>query len=133
MNFSPPASIDAADPYAPDGRYAYRRLALSLAFATILGAGMWAVIVVLPAAQREFGVDRAAASLPYTAMMFGFAFGTIVLGRMADRTGIVVPLLLAGASLGLGFILAGLAPSLWMFSAAHALLIGVGAGPALRR
>ena len=43
MNFSPPASIDAADPYAPDGRYAYRRLALSLAFATILGAGMWAV------------------------------------------------------------------------------------------
>ena len=122
------ASHDAADPYAPDGRYAYRRLALSLAFATILGAGMWAVIVVLPAAQREFGVDRAAASLPYTAMMFGFAFGTIVLGRMADRTGIVVPLLLAGASLGLGFILAGLAPSLWMFSAAHALLIGVGAG-----
>ena len=43
---------------------------------------MWAVIVVLPEAQDEFGVDRAAASLPYTLMMRGCAFGTIVLGRM---------------------------------------------------
>jgi MFS family permease len=128
MNYSPVANLEAADPYAPDGRYACWRLALSLASATIVGAGMWAVIVVLPKVQIEFGVDRAAASLPYTAMMFGFAFGTIVLGRMADRTGIVVPLVLAGATLGLGFVLAGLAPSLLAFSAAHALLIGVGAG-----
>ena len=30
------------------------------------------------------------ASLPYALMMVGFAFGTIVMGRMADRTGIVV-------------------------------------------
>jgi MFS family permease len=47
---------------------------------------------------------------------------------MADRTGIVVPLVLAGACLGLGFVLAALAPSLLVFSAAHGLLIGVGAG-----
>ena len=58
---------------------------------------MWAVIIVLPKVQIEFGVDRAAASLPYTLMMFGFAFGTIVLGRMADRTGIVAPIMIAGA------------------------------------
>ena len=116
----PISAAEFADPYAPDGRYAYARLALSLLIATIIGAGMWAVIVVLPQAQLEFGVDRAAASLPYTSMMFGFAFGTIVLGRMADRTGIAVPLVLAGASLGLGFVLAGLAPNLFVFSAAHA-------------
>ena len=127
MNHSPPASFEAAH-FAPDGRYAVWRLALSLVVATILGAGMWAVIVVLPPAQAEFGVDRAAASLPYTAMMLGFAFGTIVLGRMADRVGIVAPLIVAGASLGLGFILAGLAPNLLVFAAAHAVLIGVGAG-----
>ncbi|MGO8798031.1 MAG: MFS transporter [Roseiarcus sp.] len=124
----PFVAASAADRYAPDGGYAYWRLALSLAVATLVGAGMWAVIVVLPPAQAEFAVDRAAASLPYTSMMFGFAFGTIVLGRMADRTGIVVPLIIAGASLGLGFIVAGLAPNLFVFCAAHGLLIGIGAG-----
>jgi MFS family permease len=61
-------------------------------------------------------------------MMVGFAFGTIVLGRMADRAGIVAPTLIAGACLGVGFVLAGLAPDLALFSAAHGLLIGVGAG-----
>jgi MFS family permease len=61
-------------------------------------------------------------------MMFGFAFGTIVLGRMADRTGIVLPVVIAGACLGAGFVLAGLSPSLLGFSLAHGLLIGVGAG-----
>jgi MFS family permease len=124
----PVSAAESAERYAPDGRYAYARLALSLLIATIVCVGMWAVIVVLPQAQNEFGVDRAAASLPYTMMMFGFAFGTIVLGRMADRAGIVVPLVLAGVSLGLGFVLAGLAPNLFVFSAAHGLLIGVGTG-----
>jgi MFS family permease len=116
------------DPYAPDGPYAYLRLGLSLLFATLLGAGMWAVIIVLPKVQLEFGVDRAAASLPYTVMMLGFAFGTIALGRMADKTGIVAPLAIAGATIGAGFILGGLAPNLFAFSAAHLVLIGVGAG-----
>jgi MFS family permease len=128
MKFSLPTDFVGPDRYAPDSAYAYSRLALSLLIATIVGAGMWAVIIVLPKVQVEFGVDRAAASLPYTAVMLGFAFGTIVLGRMADRTGIVAPILIAGVCLGLGFVLAGLAPNLTIFSAAHGLLIGVGAG-----
>ena len=122
-----PARNSAADRYAPDGPYAFARLALSLALATLVGAGMWAVIVVLPEAQAEFGVDRAAASLPYMLMMFGLAFGTIVLGRMADRAGIWIPLILAAAAQGLGFVAAGYAPNLPVFSAAH-VLIGVGTG-----
>ena len=117
----------AADRYASDGAYAFARLALSLILATLVGAGMWAVIVVLPDAQHEFGVDRAAASLPYTLMMAGLAFGTIALGRMADRMGIWLPLILAAAAQGLGFVAAGYAPNLPVFSAAH-VLIGVGTG-----
>ena len=128
MNRSPAESLDAADRYRPDGAYALLRLGLSVLIATLLCAGMWAVIVVLPKAQLEFGVDRSAASLPYTAMMLGFAFGTIVLGRMADRTGIAVPMVIAGLCLGFGFVVAGYAPNLLVFSAAHGLLIGVGAG-----
>ncbi len=128
MTVAQPKSPDDPNRYAPDGPYALARLGLSLLIATLVGAGMWAVIVVLPQAQLEFGVGRSAASLPYTLMMFGLAFGTIVLGRLADRTGIAVPLIIAGACLGLGFVVAGYAPNLLVFSAAHALLIGVGAG-----
>jgi MFS family permease len=116
-----------ASRYAPDGPYAVGRLVLSLLIGTLVGAGMWAVIVVLPQAQIEFGVDRSAASLPYTLMMSGLAFGTIVLGRMADRSGFALPLVIAGSIEALGFVLAGYAPSLAVFSLAH-VLIGVGAG-----
>ena len=118
---------ESASRYGLDGPYAFARLALSLMISTLVGAGMWAVIVVLPQAQLEFGVDRAAASLPYTLMMCTLAFATIALGRMTDRHGIAVPMAISGASLGIGFALAGYAPNLFVFSVAH-VLIGVGAG-----
>ncbi len=128
MNQHAAPSESLLDPFLPDTPYAWLRLWMALLVATIAGVGMWGVVVVLPDVQAEFGIARADASIPYTVMMLGFAFGTIVLGRMADRTGIVAPILIAGACLGSGFVLAGLSPNLWAFSAAHALLIGIGAG-----
>jgi MFS family permease len=116
-----------ADRYAPDGAYAFARLGLSLLLATLIGVGMWAVIVVLPPAQVDFGVDRSAAALPYTLMMCSLAFSTIALGRMTDRFGIVPPLLISALVMGLGFVVAGYAPNLAVFTAAH-VLIGLGAG-----
>ncbi len=113
--------------YAPDGAYAFARLALSLLISTLVGAGMWAIIVVMPQAQHDFGVDRSAASLPYTLMMCTLAFSTIALGRMTDRRGIAWPMAVSAVCLGLGFVLAGYAPNLIVFSIAH-VLIGVGAG-----
>jgi MFS family permease len=127
MTRSPARSTEDGVGYAPDGPYSFARLALSLLISTLVGAGMWAIIVVMPEAQRDFGVDRSAASLPYTLMMCTLAFSTIALGRMTDRRGIVLPLAISGSSLGLGFVLAGYAPNLLVFSAAH-VLIGVGAG-----
>jgi len=119
-----PQSVDR---YAPDGAYAFIRLAVSLLIATLIGAGMWAVIVVLPPAQVDFGVDRSAASLPYTLMMCSLAFSTIALGRMTDRFGIFLPLVISAVTLGVGFVVAGYAPNLGVFTAAH-VLIGIGAG-----
>jgi MFS family permease len=118
---------EKAGRYAPDGSYAFARLGLALLLSTLIGVGMWAIIVVLPAAQRDLGVDRAAASLPYTVMMCALAFSTIALGRMTDRHGVVLPLIISAVALGLGFVLAGYAPNLPMFAVAHAL-IGAGAG-----
>ena len=128
MNRMPERPSAETDRFRPDGPYAYARLALSVLFGTLLGSGMWAIIVVLPSVQAAFGIDRSAASLPYTLMMVGLALGTIVMGRMADRTGIATPLVIAGLALGLGFVIAGYAPNLAVFAAAHGLLIGIGAG-----
>ena len=75
--------------YEPDGSYAWWRLLASLALGTIGGIGMWSAVVVLPPIQAEFGVDRGGASLPYTATFIGFAVGGVLLGRLADRLGIM--------------------------------------------
>jgi MFS family permease len=111
--------------YAPDSRYAWMRLAVSLALSTIGGIGLWSAIVVLPAIQIEFGVDRSGASFPYTMTMIGFALGGVLMGRLADRFGIMVPMFLGTIMLGLGFVVAAFAPSYWMFVAAQAGLIGL--------
>ena len=97
-------------PHLPDSRYAWTRLCVTLALMTIGSGGMYVVAVVLPAVQAEFGVARADASLPYTAMMIGFGVGGIVMGKLADRFGVMVPVLIGAAGLGAGLRRGGLGP-----------------------
>jgi MFS family permease len=78
-----------------DSRYAWTRLGISLLISLVGNVGMWAIIVVMPAVQAEFGVDRADASLPYTFTMLGFALGNFIVGRVVDRFGITVALIMA--------------------------------------
>ena len=111
--------------YRPESAYAWWRLMASLALMTIGGSGMYAVTVVLPAVQADFAVARADASLPYTLTMIGFGVGGILMGRLADRFGVMVPLMLGALGLGLGFIAAGSAGSLWAFCLAQGLLLGL--------
>ena len=109
-----------------DSTYAWTRLADSVLLATIGGAGMWAVVVVLPAVQAEFGVDRAAASIPYTATMVGFAAGNVLVGRAIDRVGYWIPALISSLVLCAGFLLASLSTSILTFALAQGVFIGVG-------
>ncbi|AZO69573.1 MULTISPECIES: MFS transporter [unclassified Mesorhizobium] len=102
------------------------RLGISMLLSTIGGVGMWAVVVVLPAMQAEFGVDRAAASMPYTATMVGFAVGNVAIGRAIDRMGYWIPALIASVALGAGFLLASLTTSVLQFTLVQGVLIGVG-------
>ena len=92
---------------------------------TIGGAGMYSMGVALPLVQADFSATRGDASLPYTLTMIGFGIGGILMGRLADRFGIVVPVMIGALGLGAGFVLAGTAPSLVQFSFAHGLLIGL--------
>lgn len=116
----PPVSVDI------DGSYAWLRLAVSVLLATIGGAGMWAVVVVLPAVQEEFGVDRADATLPYTATMVGFALGNVFMGRAVDRYGYWLPALVSSIMLAGGFLLAARASSITEFGIVQGVLIGTG-------
>ena len=113
-----------ASHHQTDSRFAAWRLLVAVAIMTIGASGMYVVPVALPAVQADFGVARGEASLPYALLMLGFGFGGLVMGRLADRYGVMVPLIIGGTSLGAGFALAALAPGLAAFNAIHGLLIG---------
>ncbi len=110
-----------------DGPPAWRRLGVAVLLCAIGSAGLWSVVVVLPAVQAEFGVARADASLPYTLTTLGFGVGGIVIGRAVDRFGVAPPLALATLMLGLGYVGSAFAQTLWQFAALQGALIGIGA------
>jgi MFS family permease len=97
----------------------------ALALGTIGSIGMWSFVVALPAVQAGFGVARADASLPFTLTMIGFGLGGVVMGRFADRYGIVWPVVIGALALGAGYALSGVAASITQFAFAQGL-IGLG-------
>src|SRR4051794_11491949 len=107
-----------------DSAQAWVRLGIATVLSTVGGVGMWSAVVVLPSVQAEFGLARGAASLPYTLTMVGFAFGGVLLGRLADRRGVLLPLLVGASALAAGYLAAAHATGLWGFAIAHGLLIG---------
>jgi MFS family permease len=112
-------------PHLPDSGFAAWRLAAALALMTVGSAGMYVVAVVLPSVQAEFGVARSDASVPYTALLIGFGIGGVIMGRLADRFGVMVPVLIGAVGLALGFGLAARAGSVRSFALAHGVFIGM--------
>jgi MFS family permease len=110
----------------PESAYAWVRLGAALLLSTIGGVGMWSVVVALPQVQAEFGVARAGASFPYTLTMIGFGLSGVLMGRLSDRFGIVVPVVLGALVMALGYVAAASATSLWQYALAQGLLIGAG-------
>jgi MFS family permease len=107
-----------------DSSASWWRLGLAVLLSTIGGVGMWSVVVVLPVVEAEFGVARAGASLPYSLTMIGFAFGGVLMGRLADRFGVTVPLAIGAVALGIGYASTALAENLWQFAMLHGAIIG---------
>lgn len=124
---SPAITTDA--PFL-DSKYSWLRLLISVMISVVGSAGMWIVVVVLPSVQIEFGIDRSDASLPFTAVMAGFAIGNLVLGRLVDRLGIVIPMAGAAVMLAAGFALASQATNIWSFAAYQGFFIGIGSAAA---
>ena len=108
-----------------DSRYAAWRLLITLCLVTLGSSCMYVVAVVLPPAQAEFGISRANASLPYTLMMICLGLGGVWTGKLADRIGISPVLWIGSVAILAGFVVAGLAPNIWVFGLAHGLLLGL--------
>jgi MFS family permease len=106
--------------------FAWLRLVAAVLLSSIGSIGAWSVPVVLPAVQGDFGVARADASLPYTLAMIGFAGGGVLMGRLSDRFGVLVPATCSAISLCIGLVGAGFAPNLMTFALVY-VLIGIGA------
>ncbi len=105
-----------------DSPYAIFRLLVALLLSTIGGVGMYAVVVVLPAVQAEFAIDRASASLPFTATMIGFGLGGMLMGWLSDRFGIMLPVAIGALMVAAGFGLAGSSAGLWGFTLGQGLI-----------
>jgi MFS family permease len=121
------ADIEAGSPASGiDSSIAWMRLAVALVLGTVGGVGMWSFVVALPAVQADFGIARGEASLPFTLTMFGFGIGSVVMGRLADRFGIVMPVMTGAVALGAGYGLSGIAGGIGTFALAQGLL-GFGA------
>jgi MFS family permease len=112
-------------PHLPDSRYAWTRLGVALLAMTIGSSAMYVIAVVLPTVQAEFGTARGEASLPYTLLMVGFGLGGVLMGRLADRHGVRVPMLVGGVCLAGGFIAAGLSQGMLGFALAHGIGLGL--------
>jgi len=120
-----------AIPHQADSRYAAMRLLVTLLLMTLGSSGMYVVSVVLPSVQADFGIARADASLPYTLLMIGFGVGGVAMGRLADRVGVMWPLLIGAVSLGVGYVACSMATGIVTFAIAQGLLVGLlGAGAA---
>jgi len=108
-----------------DSAYAWARLAAALAISTVGGVGLWSGVVVLPTLQAEFGVARGEASLPYTLTLLGLCVGGLLMGRLADRFGVVVPVVMGTVAIAAGYAAASATATLWQFALVQGLVIGL--------
>ena len=104
--------------------YPLIRLTTAVALMTLGCSAMWAGAIVLEPIANEFNTGRGNSSLIYGTFMIGFALGGGVMGRLADRMGIMIPALIGSLALPAGFYLAAHASSILEISLAFSLLCG---------
>ena len=80
-----------------------------------------------PGIAREWGVDRGALGIVLSMELIGMALGSVLLGRLCDRSGRRPTILLCLAIMASGMLLAAFAQSLAVL-AAWRMLTGIGVG-----
>ena len=119
------SETDHTMPGAARPLYPVIRLTASVMLVTMGGAAMYAVIVALKPASIEFDVSRGVASVPYMLFMLTGGVGGVFMGRLADRFGVLVPVLIGCVGLPAGMAGAAYAEEFWQFCAALGVLSGL--------
>ena len=119
------SETDHTTPGAAPSIYPLVRLVTSLVLVTMGGAAMYAVIVVLKPVSFEFDVGRGVASLPYMMFMITGGVGGVVMGRLADRFGVMMPALIGCVGLPAGMAGAAFAEEFWQFCVSLGVLSGL--------
>ena len=119
------SETDHTMPGAAPSIYPVVRLITALVLVTMGGAAMYAIIVVLKPVSFEFGVGRGVASLPYFMFMIVGGIGGVVMGRLADRFGVMLPALIGCVGLPAGMAGAAFAEEFWQFCVSLGVLSGL--------
>ena len=119
------SETDHTMPGSAPSIYPVVRLITSLVLVTMGGAAMYAVIVVLKPVSFEFGVGRGVAALPYMMFMVTGGIGGVVMGRLADRHGVMLPALIGCVGLPAGMAGAAFAEEFWQFCVSLGVLSGL--------
>jgi MFS transporter, OFA family, oxalate/formate antiporter len=98
-------------------------MALNLAFGSLYA---WSIFV-LPL-EREFGWKRADTAWVYTIAILFTVTATVISGRLQDRQGPRVSVIVGGLLLAAGYILSSFTTSLWMLYASFGAVGGFGGG-----
>lgn len=95
---------------------------MALVIGLVANAGMWAVVVIMPAVEAEFALTRAETSLPYMLSMLGYGLGNFIIGRWVDRVGIATALIGASFGIAASFFAATQASDIGVLAAVHFIL-----------
>ncbi|WP_343602791.1 sugar porter family MFS transporter [Mycobacterium sp.] len=122
------AALRAGSP----GRAAIRYASVASLGGLLFGYDISVTNGAVKSLQAQFQIGDAGLGLAVAAALMGAAAGAVIAGRVADRTGRLAMMKLSAAlvfACGLG---AGLASSVWMFAAFHAVGgIGIGVSAAI--
>ena len=108
-----------------DGLRSWIRLILLFIVGVVGIVGMWSVVVVMPALETEFAIDRGKASLLYATTMVGFGLGNFLIGKVVDKFGLKFPIIVGVILLSSSYLVAMISNEFW-----HLLVLQVFMGTA---
>lgn len=107
-----------------DSVYSWAVAAATLILASLSFGAVTSVPILFGPIALEFGWSHGRVALVHTFTMVCAGLGSIVMGRLLDRSGFFRIAVIAGVGTGAGLVLASHASSFWQMTLAFGLLVG---------